>query len=473
MAMESRSNAIGAVAAINRANALIEQRIGNLASQDATSIWAAQDELSAAVAKAGIHFEGRAYPLCLRPLVIDAQVASQLKSIVEAFLEVLDVAAELYCCDKEVQNLFSSYNHLQPWIIRLPKHRPIVRICRLDGMFGRDGHYKIIETNTEGPGGVIQTGLAASVWSQIRNPLTHSLSFAPSKQRSANDPNAFVRELKDTYRAEKGSELRSAAVVNFKGRFVNEVDWIIKGLEDAGIEAALFDVRALKRTPRGLIGPDCRRVELVYNKLDVRDMMDADECHAYLESCAAREVVSINPWISQWILSDKAILAVLSDDRFRSNFTSSQIELVARHVPWTRVVRAGITTDPNGKRIDLIDYIRENRADLVLKPSNATRGEGVQLGRRTPSGAWDAYIREAALKPYVVQEHIGSEHVTALDASSRSIQQMAWGIDCYVFGGRLAGFHSRASVDAVMNIGRSGILLPVLRTGNAAASEYA
>ncbi|ESW76201.1 hypothetical protein X772_32385 [Mesorhizobium sp. LSJC280B00] len=146
----------------------------------------------------------------------------------------------------------------------------------------------------------------------------------------------------------------------------------MKSLGDAGAKAALLDLRSMKRTLRGLVGPDGQLIELVYNKLHVREIAEASDARDYLDACAAQEVISINPWISQWILSDKAILAVLSDKWFISNLNAEQVEFVARHIPWTRVVRGGITTDSEQCQIELIDYIRENKADLVLKPSNAT-----------------------------------------------------------------------------------------------------
>lgn len=249
-----------------------------------------------------MHFEGRAYPVCLRPLAIDCDLANHLSATAEAVIKLLDVAAELYCCNEEVEDLFPAYKHLRHWITCLPKHRPIVRICRLDGLFGSDGYYKILETNTEGPGGVIQSGLAAKVWSRIPNPLAYGLSLDVSKQPFAKDPNCFVQELVSAYRDATGCELRTAAVVNFRGRYTNEVDWIVSGLRDAGAKAALLDVSEMKRTPRGLVGPDGELIELVYNKRDVREIIGGKKSGDYLDACAAQEVVSINPWISQWIL---------------------------------------------------------------------------------------------------------------------------------------------------------------------------
>lgn len=452
---------IAKVPAISEADARIERQLCELATCDSASIWKAQDDLSSAIAEAGMHFEGRAYPVCLRPLAIESDLVNHLGATAEAVVKLLDVVAELYCCNEDVQNLFPAYKHLQHWITCLPKHRPIVRICRLDGLFGGDGYYKIIETNTESPGGVIQNGLAAKVWSRMPNPLTDYLPLDVSKQPFAKDPNCFVRELLSAYRAATGRELQTAAVVNFHGRYTNEVDWIVNGLRDLGAKAELLDVSEVNRTSRGISGPDGCIIELVYNKLDPRDIIDDNETCDYLAACAAQEVVSINPWISQCILSDKATLAVLSDHQFSANFNSEQIELIARHIPWTRFVRAGVVTDPERRRIELINYIRKNKANLVLKPSNATRGEHVLVGRFTSSEVWEEHIGLAALNPYVVQEYVKPGEVSAMHLPTRSIKRMAYGIDCYVFGGRLAGFQSRASFDPVMNVGRSGILLPV------------
>ncbi|TIT04450.1 MAG: hypothetical protein E5W98_08540 [Mesorhizobium sp.] len=461
----SSSAEIAIAPAISEADARIERRLCELGACDSAAIWGAQDELSSAIAKAGMHFEGRAYPVCLRPLAIDGDLANQLSATAEGVVKLLDVAAELYCCNDEVQELFPAYKRLARWTTRLPENRPITRICRLDGLFGSDGYYKILETNTEGPGGVIQNGLAAKVWSQIPNPLIDGLSLDVGKQPFARDPNCFVRELVSAYHAATGRELRTAVVANFRGRYTNEVDWMVNGLRDAGVKAELLDITEMKRTSNGFVGPDGEVIQLVYNKLDVRDMIESEVCTNYLDACAAREVVSINPWIAQWVLSDKATLAIFSDDRFRSNFNEEQIEFIARHFPWTRLVREGATTDPERRRIELITYIRENKANLVLKPSNATRGEHVLVGRLTTSEVWEKHIGRATRTPYVVQEYVRPGEVTALHQPSRSLKKMAYGIDCYVFGGRLAGFQSRASFDAVMNVGRSGILLPVAVAG--------
>ncbi|MDX8496507.1 glutathionylspermidine synthase family protein [Mesorhizobium sp. VK22B] len=452
---------IATIPAISEADVRIERRLCELATCDSASIWEAQDELSSAIAEAGMHFEGRAYPVCLRPLAIDRGLANHLSATAEAVIKLLDVAAELYCYNEDVQDLFPAYKHFRHWITSLPKYRPLVTICRLDGLFGSDGYYKIIETNTEAPGGVIQNGLAAKIWRRIPNPLTHGLSLDVSKQPFAKDPNCFVRELVSAYHAASGSELKTAAVVNFRGRYTNEVDFIINGLKDAGIKAKLLDIGEVKLTYAGLVDKNDECIDLVYNKLDPRDVIDTYDADDYLEACATQRVVSINPWISQCVLSDKAILALLSDDRFSSNFNAEQIQLIARHIPWTRLVRDEVTTDPQRRRIELISYIQKNKTDLVLKPSNATRGEHVLVGRLTCSELWEEHIDRAARHPYVVQEYVAPGELTALHLSSRSIKKMAYGIDCYVFGGRLAGFQSRASLDPVMNVGRSGILLPI------------
>jgi hypothetical protein len=439
----------------------VERRVCALASSKNPLLWQAQGELSDAVAKAGMHFEGRAYPVSLRPLAITDQQSKDIAGVAEQFVELLDWAAELYCRDASVQRLFPAYRGLLPWITALPAARPIVRVCRLDGLIASDGSYKVIETNTEGPGGVIQNGMAGGVWANLVNPLTEDLPMNVRGQPFVQDPDCFIDELLSAHRATTGRDLRRAAIVNFRGRFINEVDWMIAGLKRRGIKAQLLDAAAIRRNSRGAIGPDGDAIELAYNKLDVRDTIDAPEIADYLTACAAGEITSVNPLIAQWILSDKAILAVLSDHRFGENFTSQQRSLIRKHVPWTRYVADETTTGPDGRQIDLLTYVARNRAELVLKPSNATRGENVLVGHVTADRHWNEHLRRAANVPYVVQQYIEPGELTAPHPLSLSVERMQYGIDAYVFGGRFAGFQARASLDPVMNVGKRGVLLPV------------
>jgi glutathionylspermidine synthase len=444
-------------------NRIIEERLRELAGDE--KLQRAQATLSEMIRSGGLHFEGREYPVSLRPLVLDPQVERVIASVAERLVSLLDTAARLYCTDQKVRDCFPSYHSVARFITSMPKLAPLARICRLDGIIDTHGRYRIVETNTEGPGGVIQTGLAARIWAQAENPLTPGLPLNVYSQPFVGNPDCFLHELLSSHLVQTGHYPSRAAVVNFRGRYKNEVDWITRGLNNLGVETAIVDAADLKRKSSRLVDAAGAPIDLVYNKLDVRDLIDEPTVEEYLTATANQEVTCINPWIAQWILTDKAILAVLSDDRFASNFTPAEREFINAHVPWTRLVRETHTTGMEGQRVDLLTYAIAKREELVLKPSNATRGEGVRIGCLTEQNEWENSLRQAVGKqPHVLQEYIQAPRLNAPHPSNGTIESMTFGLDAFVFGGHFAGFHARASLDPVINVGKRGIIVPVAVT---------
>jgi glutathionylspermidine synthase-like protein len=444
-------------------NSIIDQRLRESAGDQ--ELLRAQARFSEMISAGGIHFEGRNYPVSLRALVLDPQVERGVIAVSERLVSILDTAAMLYCTDRQVRDCFPSYDSVTRFITPMPNLAPLARICRLDGIFDTEGRYRIVETNTEGPGGVIQTGLAARIWAQAENPLTSGLNLNVYWQPLVANPDCFVHELLSTHRELTAQCPSRAAVVNFRGRYKNEVDWITRGLNNLGVETTVVDAADLRRKSGRLVDSAGATLDLVYNKLDVRDLIDESTVEEYLTATANQEATCINPWIAQWILTDKAILAVLSDDRFAGNFTPAEQELIKAHVPWTRFVRDRSTTDKEGRRVDLLSYAVAKRDELVLKPSNATRGEGVKIGRLTEPNEWADGLRHAAgAEPHVLQEYIPAPRLNALNPGSGKLESMLFGLDAFVFGGHFAGFHARASLDPVINVGKRGIIMPVAVT---------
>lgn len=450
-------------AMLSAKNRIIDERLRQFAGDQ--ELQRAQARFSEMIRSGGLHFEGRDYPVSLRPLALDPSVEQAIIAVAERLVSMLDTAAMLYCTDEEVRNCFPSYHSITRFVTSMPKLEPLARICRLDGIIDTHGRYRIVETNTEGPGGVIQTGMAARIWAQAENPLTPRVPLNVYKQPFVANPDCFLHELLSSHRELTTRYPGRAAVVNFRGRYKNEVDWITRGLNNLGVETAIVDAANLRLKSARLTEPSGAPIDLVYNKLDVRDLIGEPAVEEYLTATANHEVTCINPWIAQWILTDKAILAVLSDDRFASNFTSEEREFINAHVPWTRFVRDSHTTDREGRRVNLLTYAIEKREELVLKPSNATRGEGVRIGRLTEQSDWENGLRHAVgEQPHVLQEYIPAPRLNAPHPRDGTIQSMTFGLDAFVFGGRFAGFHARASLDPVINVGKRGIIVPVAVT---------
>src|SRR6266568_4662142 len=104
----------------------------------------------------------------------------------------------------------------------------------------------------------------------------------------------------------------------------------------------------------------------------------------------------------------KAFFGVLTDAQNGALFSHGERELIERHIPWTRVV-ADVKTDHYGQPVELLAFIRRERENLVLKPSDEYGGSGVTLGWETGEAAWDEAVERALTATngvWIAQERI-------------------------------------------------------------------
>src|SRR4029079_15674146 len=131
---------------------------------------------------------------------------------------------------------------------------------------------------------------------------------------------------------------------------------------------------------------------------------------------------------------------------------------VSVHVPWTRVV-ADRSTEFDGEKIDLLEWIDQNREQLVLKPNDDYGGRGIVLGWTVSGEKWSQAIRDAVEAPYIVQHRVAIPKEAfpswidgALDIHDRSLDTAP-----YVSKGRFVeGCLTRISTDELLNVTAGG-----------------
>jgi len=143
--------------------------------------------------------------------------------------------------------------------------------------------------------------------------------------------------------------------------------------------------------------------------------------------------------------------------------------VIQRHVPWTRVVE-DVKTDYQGRPIALLEHIRKNQSDLVLKPSDEYGGTGVTLGWEVDAKQWELAI-EAALPAegqgcWIVQEKIAMRRgeFPYIGAGNKvEFKDMLVDFAPYLFRGKLAGFLTRLSASSLANVTSGGGQIPAFR----------
>jgi uncharacterized circularly permuted ATP-grasp superfamily protein len=165
----------------------------------------------------------------------------------------------------------------------------------------------------------------------------------------------------------------------------------------------------------------------------------------------------VNPFACK-ILHKKASLAVLSDERNSALYTPQERDVIAAHVPWTRVVEERRTTHEDTS-IDLVPFIVEHKDQLVLKPNDEYGGKGIVLGWEVDDTAWAEALRTALNDPYIVQERVSlpsEPYPSFVDGRLVVADRMLDTAPYVVYGQYVDGCLTRLSTAALLNVTAGG-----------------
>ena len=128
-------------------------------------------------------------------------------------------------------------------------------------------------------------------------------------------------------------------------------------------------------------------------------------------------------------------------------------------------MRDAVVSDPSGRPVDLVAFIRRHQQRLVLKPNTLFGGEGVVIGPTVSRREWERHLHTAlrGRERYVVQQlaRIATDNVPSL-----TDDHAAWHEKCVVsgffFSSSGIGLVGRFSGLPVVNVSRGGGLIPAL-----------
>jgi uncharacterized circularly permuted ATP-grasp superfamily protein len=221
----------------------------------------------------------------------------------------------------------------------------------------------------------------------------------------------------------------------------------------AGVPTLIADPRDLVFDGRALTAAG-QRIDLVYRRVLINDIVARpEECRALVEAYRAGAACVANTLRCK-IPHKKAFFAILTDERYAALFTEAERDVIAAHVPWTRVVREQGAED-----------LRRRREQLVLKPNDEYGGTGVTLGWETSESAWDTAIDKALAESergWVAQERISIRREGFPVCESDGVVERDMLVDFapYLFRGRVGGFLTRLSATGLANVTSGGGQVP-------------
>ncbi len=207
-----------------------------------------------------------------------------------------------------------------------------------------------------------------------------------------------------------------------------------------------------------------RRIDLVYRRVLINDILaHPAECEALVKAYQAGAVCVANA-LSCKIPHKKAFFAVLTDERNEALFNSSERGLIRRHIPWTRLL-GDVKTTRDGESFGLLDHVRKDRQNFVLKPNDEYGGTGVTLGWELDDRQWDAAIQQGLSehnRAWVVQERIAVRREIFPMQTEDGVEMRNMLVDFapYLFRGKMAGCLTRLSATGLANVTSGGGQVP-------------
>lgn len=363
-----------------------------------------QDQLTRQLRKRNLFFGER--PLCtvLRPRFLSF---AQFRGMQTRVALLLRAFAKIHRAGLE-SAAFRAQFGLLDWEQELVLHDPGFHsptpLSRLDAFYTpATGELKFTEYNAETP--------AAPAYNDQLSNLFYGLpvmgEFMKQYQvRSLPARVGVLHALLDAYYQWLGRRARpNIAIIDWKEvPTYSEFGLFLNYFESQGYNCVIVDPDDVEYRQGKLYageGP----VDLIYKRVLISELVaEGGLDHPIIRAVREGAVCMVNPFACK-MLYKKASLAVLSDERNAGLFDADELDAIAAHIPWTRVVAERHTTFA-GQRVDLIPFIQQNRVRLVLKPNDDYGGRGIVLGWTVDDAAWEEALRAALGSHYIVQERI-------------------------------------------------------------------
>jgi hypothetical protein len=394
-------------------------------------------------------------PTCpfLRPHIIDHK---QYSTIAEA-AEVIALAIEKMVASALTDEALAIKLGLTEAELKLarvdPGYSPLCVTSRLDAYLSESG-FQFLEYNAESPAGVgDQMQLE-----KLLLPLDHNQVLLSEYRCWKPEPHReLLLALMDAYREWGGEEERpNIAIVDWQGVATeSEFHVLQQYFESCGHKTTIADPRSLRRRDDALWANDFR-VDIVYKRVIIHEFLERlGQSHPLATSYAEGEVCMANSFRSK-VAHKKAGFAILSDPAYSYLFSELQLDVISRHIPWTRIFERGRTLFESTE-YDLLSLARAERERMVLKPNDDYGGHGVFIGWLMDEREWEQAIMLALERPYVIQERVPVKKISIPLFTDRvSREEMYVDFNPFLFANKVEGALVRLSSSALLNVTSGG-----------------
>jgi hypothetical protein len=416
-----------------------------------------QDRLDALQKTRELFFGTRPVCTVLRPRFLTPRQYRFLMDRVGALLPVFQKIYDRGLADPAFRKQFGLHDWEEKLLDIDPGFPSPSPTSRFDSFFVSESELMFTEFNTETPAG--------AGYSDALRDIFYGLPIFQEFQRQYHvwpipAKPGILHALLDSFYTWKGTRGTPPRVAILDWREVptfSEFVLFYDYFKSMGLEARIIDPRELEYANGKLTAGDYH-ITLIYKRVLISELFErCGPDNPVVRAVRDRAVCMANSFRCK-ILFKKASFSVVGDERNSGLFTPAEQEAIRAHIPWTRLVEERKTVI-DGKGVDLLPYIADNKDQLVLKPNDDYGGKGIVLGWTVDRETWNYAVKTAVDSPYVVQRRVRLPYEPFPGFENGKLQVLDRMLDTnpYVaFGKYMHGCLTRISTEALVNVTAGG-----------------
>jgi len=412
--------------------------------------------------KAKLIFGGRRLSPYLRPHFVAESDFARISDVCQTVWSAIQKVKDAAILDNSIIDDLGLTPIERELVSIDPGYTAVSPTARLDSFLTQTA-YSFVELNGESPAGIAYADAAYDIFSSL--PVMKSF-VKDFNVRPLYGRRLMLDVLLSSYREFLGRELERVphiAIVDLPDvPTVKEFELFREFFEQAGYPSVICTPQKLEFNGSKL-SYEGFEIDIVYKRLLVNEYLPIiEEYPALLNAYRAHAVCLVNSFRSK-LIHKKALFAVLTDNKRAGLFSTTELNSIQSHVPWTRIVRDEIT-DYKGKEVNLLEFVLANNERLVLKPNDDYGGHGITIGWNADRQQWTQALDDALNDgDYLVQERVPTARETfpALtpDGHIQFAEQLV-DLDPLLFNGKVGSAFTRLSFTELANVTSGGGMVP-------------
>jgi len=401
----------------------------------------------------GLLYGDRPTSPLLRPHFLSRTQYEKISHASEMIAEAAERMTYAALDDEELLDRFDLTEMERRLVKFEPGYKKICLSSRLDTFIAGED-FKFLEYNAETPAGVGDQTPLETLLNQI--PLMKTF-LAENRTWKPKPHQKLLQSLFKIYREFGGKKSKpNIAIVDWDGvSTAAEFDILKDYFESMGFQTLIADPADIDYDGEKL-NAGSFEIDIVYKRVLIHELLEkVNEDHPLIKSYVDGNLCIANSYRVK-IPHKKMSFAILTDEKYADLFTSEQLEIIAKHIPWTRKVEDAKTTF-SGEQIDLLKFLSENRERFLLKPNDDYGGKGIVLGWETSEAEWESALTEATQDSFVVQEKASIEkHTFPAYSDKVYMEELLVDFDPFLFLNETEGGMVRLSSSSLVNVTQGG-----------------